>query len=73
MEKKIIALHVIADHDFVHHTLSIECSCKPEEISKNVWKHQPHIKYRTYKLFNDGSFDMMIQDEIDERVKNIPI
>jgi hypothetical protein len=63
-EKKIVSLHLIADHDFVHHTISITCSCKPEQIAKDVWKHQPSVKYRTYKLYRDGKFDVVIPDEV---------
>lgn len=62
-EKKIVSLHLIADHDFVHHTISVVCACKPEQIAKGVWKHQPSVKYRTYKLYNDGKFDVVIPDE----------
>ena len=62
-EKKIVSLHLIADHDFVNHTVSVVCSCKPEQIAKGVWKHQPSVKYRTYKLYGDGKFDVVIPDE----------
>jgi len=63
MEKKIISLHLIADHDFVHHTVSVICPCKPEQIEKGIWKHQPFVKYRTYKLYDDGKFDVVTANE----------
>jgi hypothetical protein len=62
-ERKIVSIHLIADHDFIHHSISATCKCKPEQIAKNVWKHQSSVKYRSYTLFEDGKFDCIIPDE----------
>lgn len=65
-EKKIVSLHLIADHDFIHHVISENCSCHPEQISKGVWKHQPSVKYRKYGLYDDGTFDIIIPEDNHE-------
>ena len=73
VEIEIHSYHIICDDEFIHHTVGVTCECHPENFQgTNVWHHQRKVtrkskkpsSYRTYKLNIDGTWDMVLPQDV---------